>query len=222
MHPPPLSRSPKPPANPANSSNHIYNMTRVVIYRNSSHVKTEMSSSDTPLAARCMKPSQTPASQEDTIGLSSFITHACSQRSFIFNRERSRQEEMGSSALFPVIYKGRQPGLHRKQPGTDSGSSELLYGHTSPSTGQKPLQNCPWSKAHALFFAKPAKSCFSDFNNLSAAVARAEKGQEQQTRTPHNSTPLGRCVSPCAISGAHECSPWGLKQSTGSSRSGSL
>lgn len=104
----------------------------------------------------------------------------------------------------------------------DSGSSELLYGHTSPSAGQKSLQNCRWSKAHALFFAKPAKSCFSDFNNLSAAVARAEKGQEQQTRTPHNSTPLGRCVSPCAISGAHECSPWGLKQSTGSSRSGSL
>lgn len=116
--PPPLSRSPKPPANPTNCTNHVYNMTRVVIYRNSSHVKTEMSSSDAPPAARCMKPSQTPARQEDTIGLSSFITHPCSQRSFIFNREQSRQEEMGSSALFPVIYKGRQPGLHRKQPGT--------------------------------------------------------------------------------------------------------
>lgn len=61
-----------------------------------------------------MKLPKTPARQEDTAGLSSFITCPHSQRSFIFNLEQSSQEELGSCALFPVIYNACQLCSHGK------------------------------------------------------------------------------------------------------------
>lgn len=149
----------------------------------------QMSSSDTPLAARCMKPPKTPARQEDTIGLSSFITHPCSQGLLFLTGSKAGRRSWAAVHCFPLFIRAVSQACRGNRLAQSSGSTKLLCGPTSTSAGQKSLWNCPRNKAHPLFIAKPAKSCFSAFNNLSAVVARAEKVQEQQRTTPRNSTP---------------------------------
>jgi len=58
--------------------------------------------------------------------------------SFIFNQEWRSQEELGSSALFPVVYNGRQLALAREAARhKPTRSSKLPRGPAS--TGQKSL-----------------------------------------------------------------------------------